>query len=80
MPRPYGTGAKPTPTTRRILSNISSGISCPGIDSCSMSSKESFARCCTTRTFTLPYWNPVTGNEADLVLPAVFRDSWQPTV
>ncbi len=24
-------------------------------------------------TFTLPYWNPVTGNEADLVLPAVFR-------
>jgi Common central domain of tyrosinase/Kelch motif len=25
-------------------------------------------------TFTLPYWNPVTGNDADLVLPAVFRD------
>ncbi len=24
--------------------------------------------------FTLPYWNPVTGNPADLVLPAVFRD------
>ena len=24
-------------------------------------------------TFTLPYWNPVTGNDADLVLPAVFR-------
>jgi hypothetical protein len=24
--------------------------------------------------FTLPYWNPVTGNEADLVVPAVFRD------
>ncbi len=23
--------------------------------------------------FTLPYWNPVTGNEADLVVPAVFR-------
>jgi peroxiredoxin/N-acetylneuraminic acid mutarotase len=23
--------------------------------------------------FTLPYWNPVTGNPADLVLPAVFR-------
>jgi hypothetical protein len=25
-------------------------------------------------SFTLPYWNPVTGNEADLVVPAVFRD------
>jgi tyrosinase-like protein/Kelch motif protein/kelch motif-containing protein len=24
--------------------------------------------------FTLPYWNPVTGNVADLVVPAVFRD------
>jgi N-acetylneuraminic acid mutarotase len=24
-------------------------------------------------TFTLPYWNPVTGNDADLVLPALFR-------
>jgi hypothetical protein len=24
-------------------------------------------------TFALPYWNPVTGNDADLVLPAVFR-------
>ena len=24
--------------------------------------------------FTLPYWNPVTGNPADLILPAVFRD------
>jgi peroxiredoxin/N-acetylneuraminic acid mutarotase len=24
--------------------------------------------------FTLPYWNPVTGNAADLALPAVFRD------
>jgi N-acetylneuraminic acid mutarotase len=24
--------------------------------------------------FTLPYWNPVTGNPADWVVPAVFRD------
>jgi N-acetylneuraminic acid mutarotase len=24
--------------------------------------------------FTLPYWNPVTGNVADLSIPAVFRD------
>jgi Common central domain of tyrosinase/Kelch motif/Polyphenol oxidase middle domain len=24
--------------------------------------------------FTLPYWNPVTGNPADLVVPAIFRD------
>lgn len=24
--------------------------------------------------FSLPYWNPVTGNEADLSLPLVFRD------
>jgi len=24
--------------------------------------------------FTLPYWNPVTGNVADLVVPAMFRD------
>jgi peroxiredoxin len=24
--------------------------------------------------FSLPYWNPVTGNEADLSLPFVFRD------
>ena len=31
-------------------------------------------------TFTLPYWNPVTGNDADLVLPAVFRGSWHHTV
>ena len=23
--------------------------------------------------FTLPYWNPVTGNPADLVVPAIFR-------
>ena len=29
-------------------------------------------------TFTLPYWNPVTGNEADLVVPAVFRDPGSP--
>jgi peroxiredoxin len=28
--------------------------------------------------FTLPYWNPVTGNEADLSLPAVFRDPGSP--
>jgi hypothetical protein len=25
-------------------------------------------------TFSLPYWNPVTGNPDDLILPAVFRD------
>jgi N-acetylneuraminic acid mutarotase len=24
--------------------------------------------------FTLPYWNPVTGNPGDLIVPAVFRD------
>ena len=24
--------------------------------------------------FTLPYWNPVTGNPADFIVPAVFRD------
>ena len=24
--------------------------------------------------FTLPYWNPVTGNPEDLIVPAVFRD------
>lgn len=24
--------------------------------------------------FSLPYWNPVTGNDADLVVPAVFRE------
>jgi N-acetylneuraminic acid mutarotase len=24
--------------------------------------------------FTLPYWNPVTGNPDDLIVPAVFRD------
>jgi N-acetylneuraminic acid mutarotase len=29
-------------------------------------------------TFTLPYWNPVTANEADLVVPAVFRDPGSP--
>ena len=28
--------------------------------------------------FTLPYWNPITGNEADLVVPAVFRDPGSP--
>ena len=28
--------------------------------------------------FTLPYWNPVTGNEADLSLPLVFRDPASP--
>jgi len=28
--------------------------------------------------FTLPYWNPVTGNDADLVVPAVFRDPGSP--
>jgi peroxiredoxin/N-acetylneuraminic acid mutarotase len=28
--------------------------------------------------FTLPYWNPVTGKEADLSLPAVFRDPGSP--
>jgi hypothetical protein len=25
-------------------------------------------------SFTLPYWNPVTGNPADFVVPAVFRE------
>jgi peroxiredoxin/N-acetylneuraminic acid mutarotase len=28
--------------------------------------------------FTLPYWNPVTGNEADLSIPVVFRDPGSP--
>jgi peroxiredoxin len=28
--------------------------------------------------FSLPYWNPVTGNEADLSLPFVFRDPASP--
>ena len=28
--------------------------------------------------FSLPYWNPVTGNEADLSLPFVFRDPSSP--
>jgi tyrosinase len=28
--------------------------------------------------FSLPYWNPVTGNVDDLVLPAVFRDPGSP--
>src|ERR1043166_6587907 len=28
--------------------------------------------------FTLPYWNPVTGNEADLSIPAIFRDPGNP--
>jgi peroxiredoxin/N-acetylneuraminic acid mutarotase len=28
--------------------------------------------------FSLPYWNPVTGKEADLSLPAVFRDPGNP--
>ena len=28
--------------------------------------------------FSLPYWNPVTGNPADLFLPAVFRDPGSP--
>ena len=28
--------------------------------------------------FSLPYWNPVTGNEADLSLPVVFRDPGSP--
>ena len=28
--------------------------------------------------FTLPYWNPVTGNPDDLVVPAVFRDPGSP--
>ena len=30
------------------------------------------------RSFTLPYWNPVTGNPADLIVPAVFRDPGSP--
>ena len=29
-------------------------------------------------TFTLPYWNPVTGDPADLSLPFVFRDPGSP--
>jgi N-acetylneuraminic acid mutarotase len=28
--------------------------------------------------FTLPYWNPVTGNPADFVVPAVFREPGSP--
>ena len=28
--------------------------------------------------FTLPYWNPVTGNPDDLIVPAVFRDPGSP--
>ena len=28
--------------------------------------------------FSLPYWNPVTGNEADLSIPFVFRDPGSP--
>ena len=74
MPRPCGTAARPTPTTPPTPSSINSGTSCPGIDSCSISSRGSFARCCTMRSFTLPYWNPVTGNPDDLIVPAVFRD------
>ena len=29
-------------------------------------------------SFTLPYWNPVTGNPDDLVVPVVFRDPGSP--
>jgi N-acetylneuraminic acid mutarotase len=29
-------------------------------------------------SFTLPYWNPITGNPDDLVVPAVFRDPGSP--
>ncbi len=29
-------------------------------------------------TFTLPYWNPVTGNDADLVRAGRVPGSWQP--
>jgi N-acetylneuraminic acid mutarotase len=29
-------------------------------------------------SFSLPYWNPVTGNPDDLVVPAVFRDPGSP--
>jgi len=28
--------------------------------------------------FSLPYWNPVTGNDADLSLPVIFRDPGSP--
>ena len=28
--------------------------------------------------FTLPYWNPVTGNPDDLIVPAVFREPGSP--
>ena len=29
-------------------------------------------------SFSLPYWNPVTGNPDDLIVPAVFRDPGSP--
>jgi formate hydrogenlyase transcriptional activator len=47
--RPCGTGAKRTRITPPTRSNISSGTSCPGIDSCSISSRALFAKCSTTR-------------------------------
>jgi hypothetical protein len=66
-------GQRPTHTSPLTPSIINSGTSFPGIGSCFTSSRGSLARCCTMRIFTIPYWNPVTGNPADLVVPAIFR-------
>ena len=54
LPRPCGTAARPTPTIPPTLSIINSGTSCPGIDSCCISSRGSFARCCTMRISRFP--------------------------
>jgi N-acetylneuraminic acid mutarotase len=49
MPRRCGTAAKPTRSIPPTLRITSSGISSPGTGSCFISSRESFARCCTMR-------------------------------
>jgi hypothetical protein len=47
-------GCQAHPTIPPTLSNINSGTSCPGIASCCISSRGSFAKCCTMRSFRFP--------------------------
>ena len=74
MPRPCGTAARPTPTIPPTLSSIQQWYFLPWHRLMLYQFEGVIREVLHDEDFTLPYWNPVTGNPDDLIVPAVFRD------
>ena len=78
MPRPCGTAARPTPTTRPNPEQYQQWYFLPWHRLMLYQFEGVIREVLHDEDFTLPYWNPVTGNPDDLIVPAVFRDPGSP--